>query len=231
MASYADHVAPSSTCRIAVSQPKLASKFGASMLPEASDSVTCFLKNGSGASTASNLVPAVRLTTTAYQRLTTPSRLQKIRPRIHSSFEICTLYSCPNCEELYRSDKEGGPDWPGCSPCSSFKHMRNWVKRQILDLRVPAGRFPTAVLSTKTKLLRLSSFTLKLWTHLHAHLASISKQPAFPKSILQLPIYNLKQQLLTQSYYSSWNCVRCCSVSTCQIAAVQLTLLPPPIRI
>ena len=77
LASYADHVAPSSKCRIAVSQPKLASKFGASMLPGASDSVTCFLKNGSGASTASYLVPAVRLTTTAYQRLRTLSLLQK----------------------------------------------------------------------------------------------------------------------------------------------------------
>ena len=97
------------------------------MLPAAS--VNWFLrKNGSGASTASYLVPAVRLTATAYQRLTTPSRLQKIRPRIHSSFEICTLYSCPNCEELYRSDS--GPDWPGCSPCSSFKHMRSWLKCQ-----------------------------------------------------------------------------------------------------
>ena len=97
------------------------------MLPAAN--VNWFLrKNGSGASTASYLVPAVRLTPTAYQRLTTHSRLQKIGPRIHSSFEICTLYSCPNCEELYRSDKEGGPDWPGCSPCSSFKHMRNWLK-------------------------------------------------------------------------------------------------------
>ena len=118
--------------------------------------------------------------------------------------------------------------------CSSFKHMRNWLKCQKMDLRARPGRLPTPVqpvLSTKTKLLLLSSFTLKLWTHLHVHLASISKQPAFPKSILQLPIYNLKQQLLTQSYYSSWNCVRCCSVSTCQIAAVQLTLLPPPIRI
>ena len=103
-----------------------------------------------------------------------------------------------------------------------------------LDLRARPSRLPTPVppiLSRKTQLLLPSSFTFKFWTHLHVHLASISKQPAFPKSILQLLIYNLKQQLLTQSYYSSWNCVRCCSVSTCQIAAVQLTLLPPPIRI
>ena len=88
MASFADHVAPSSTCRIAVSQPKLASKFGASMLPGASDSVTCFSKNGSGASTASYLVPAVRLTATAYQRLTTPSRLQKKRLAAAVNFRI-----------------------------------------------------------------------------------------------------------------------------------------------
>ena len=178
--------APSSTCRTSASQPKLASNSAGtcSRLPAAS--VNWLLReSGSGASTASNVVPTVRFT--CYNR---ESKAPNYFPSARSDLEYIphlksVRSSCPNCEELYRSDKQGGPYWPGLV-------RENLLRCQKFDFREPAAQLPTAVLSAKANPLQLSNLTLELWTHVHVHRAHVPKQPAFPKSIFQLPIYKVK---------------------------------------